>query len=90
MEIAVFTYIKEIELPEHIVDSICVSGANDIAVAEAMELDVIKDQLKDIDSDDLRKELSQYGAWDEEQLNDHDNNLQRLIWIAAWNIFEES
>jgi hypothetical protein len=37
----------------------------------------------------LAAELKEYGAWDDEQLADDDDNWQRLIWIAAGNIREE-
>jgi hypothetical protein len=49
----------------------------------------IKRQRKKIDPDLIRKELSEYGAWDDEQLADDDANWMRLLWIAANDITEE-
>ncbi len=37
----------------------------------------------------IREELSEYGAWDEEELADDDANMDRLIWSAANNIRED-
>lgn len=39
--------------------------------------------------DRVRKELREYGAWDDEELADDETNWQRLVWIAAANIQEE-
>ncbi len=47
-------------------------------------------QLAKIDPDILRLELAEYGGWDEEDLADHEQNLQRLLWIAAGDIKDES
>jgi folate-binding Fe-S cluster repair protein YgfZ len=48
----------------------------------------IAHQLDKINADDLRSELRAYGAWDSEELQDHEQNLQRILWIAAGNIRE--
>jgi DNA-binding FadR family transcriptional regulator len=48
----------------------------------------IRAQLERIDPKTLRDELREYGAWDEEELADHDQNLQRILWIAAGDILE--
>ena len=49
----------------------------------------IERQLKAIDPEHLRLELREYGAWDNEELADHEQNLQRVLWIAAGDITEE-
>ena len=50
----------------------------------------IRRQLERIDPEVLRKELREYGAWDDEDLADHAQNLQRILWIAAGDIVENS
>ncbi len=45
-------------------------------------------QLADIDPALLASELREYGAWDETQLADHDQNIQRLLWSLAGDIVE--
>jgi hypothetical protein len=37
----------------------------------------------------LREELSEYGAWSDEDLSDDWANFKRLCWLAAWNIAED-
>lgn len=37
----------------------------------------------------IRAELREYGAWDEEELQDEEANRRRIVWIAAGNIREE-
>jgi hypothetical protein len=39
--------------------------------------------------DKIREELREYGAWDDEELADDEQNWRRLVWIAANNIREE-
>ena len=50
----------------------------------------IRRQLERIDPAALRKELAEYGAWDEQELADHERNIQRILWIAAGDIVENS
>jgi dethiobiotin synthetase len=50
----------------------------------------IRRQLERIDPVALRKELAEYGAWDEQELADHEQNIQRILWIAAGDIVENS
>lgn len=45
--------------------------------------------LSEIDPACLASELGEYGAWDEEELQDHDLNLARIVWIAAGDISEQ-
>lgn len=33
-------------------------------------------------------ELAEYGAWDQDELSDHDANLARLVWSAANDLSE--
>ena len=43
-------------------------------------------QLAKINPETLKGELREYGAWDSKELADHDQNLQRLLWLAAGDI----
>lgn len=64
-------------------------GPCDEDVKDVMQKPYIKRQLKQISPEQLRKELSGYGAWSEEELNDHEKNLMRWVWISAGDIMEE-
>lgn len=48
------------------------------------------DRPKNITPELLKAELKEYGAWDNEQLNDDSANWERLIWIAAGNLQEDT
>lgn len=48
----------------------------------------IREQLDALDREKLKHELRGYGAWSEEQLTDHEQNLQRILWIACGDIVE--
>jgi hypothetical protein len=64
-------------------------GQCDSDVRELSKVPAIARQLSKIDPALLREELSEYGAWDGEELADHDQNLQRLLWLAAGDIIDE-
>ena len=40
------------------------------------------------DPDDCRAYLAGYGAWDDDELSDHDANLERLVWLAGCDLRE--
>ena len=46
-------------------------------------------QLAEINPVILVDVLREYGAWDDEELADHEQNLQRLLWSLAGDIVEE-
>jgi len=37
----------------------------------------------------IKKELKEYGAWDEIELQDDEKNWERIVWIAACNMKEQ-
>lgn len=65
------------------------SGSCDDDVAALSRVPHIAAQLEAIGPDALRQELEGYGSWDETELADHDQNLQRILWIACGDICEE-
>jgi hypothetical protein len=73
-----------IELPDEAVTDCSHQGACDEDVAHwAGKLSL------ELNPDILRKELEQSGAWDDDELADHEANIRRIIWIAANNIKDE-
>lgn len=64
------------------------SGENAEAVAIVRLLPYMAGQLATIDADVLRSELSEYGAWDVGDLEEHEKNLGIMLWIAANDIVE--
>jgi hypothetical protein len=46
-------------------------------------------QLAKIEPATLAAELKGYGAWDDDDLQDHAANLRRIVWIAAGNIADK-
>jgi hypothetical protein len=64
-------------------------GPCDEDVRALSQVPHIAAQLAEIDPELLRNELKEYGAWDAEELADHDQNLQRLLWSLAGDIVEE-
>jgi hypothetical protein len=74
----------ELELPDECVTACSHSGPcdNDVDYWEK------KIQIN-INPDLIRAELKEYGAWDNEDLKDDNQNKKRLIWIAAGNVRDE-
>ena len=81
-------YGNDLALMDQDVENCSASGDVSAAVREVSQMDYVKEQTAKFDPDQLRKELSDYGAWDYEQLQDHEENIQRWIWISACDISE--
>ena len=64
------------------------SGQCDNDIAYLRTLPNIKRQLNKIDKETLKNELKEFGAWDEIELDNHDENLTRILWIACGDIVE--
>ena len=64
------------------------SGQCDDDIKALMEKPYIKRQLKKLDAEKLRLELKEYGAWDENELKDHEANLSRWLWTCCCDIRE--
>jgi hypothetical protein len=65
-------------------------GDNEPAVLRLRQEPRIKRQLAKLDPVVVANELSDYGAWGEDELADHDMNLTRLLWLACHDIAEEN
>lgn len=84
-----FNYIDSLLLPRDVIKACSHPGPCDEDVQRCMDMPEIECQLSKINPDDLRKELREYGVWTDEDLADHQTNLERILWIAAGNIQDE-
>lgn len=50
----------------------------------------IERQFANIDNSKLIKELSEYGAWDNVELQDKQANIERIIWIACGDLVDNT
>ena len=64
-------------------------GAMDDDILALSKVPRIARQLKKLDPEQVRLELAEYGAWNEEELQDHAQNLQRVLWCGVCDIWEE-
>lgn len=64
-------------------------GRCDNDVKALSEVPAIRRQLAKLDPALVSAELREYGAWDDAERADHEQNLQRILWIAASDIREE-
>ena len=65
-------------------------GPCDNDVFALSQVPTIRRQLARINAGDLAAELSEYGAWEPDELADHDANLLRILWLACGDINEEN
>jgi hypothetical protein len=64
-------------------------GQCDEDVRALSKVPAVAVQLAEIKPEVLRDELDEYGSWDAEELADHNQNIQRILWLAAGNILDE-
>jgi len=70
------------------VDSMPLSGACDDTVNVIANKPYIIRQFAAIDNSKLIRELSEYGAWDDTELQNKQANIERIIWIGCSDIKE--
>jgi hypothetical protein len=78
-----------IELTREQAESGSHQGQCDDDIAALLLDPAIDAELARIPAADIADELREYGAWDDEELADHDANLSRVLWLACGNIIEE-
>ena len=84
---APFNYITEsLNITKAVANECSRSGNNEYSVNYYMNLPKYKKQLLKLDKEQVRNELNEYGAWEDDELENHEDNLQRLFWLACGNI----
>lgn len=73
-----FKLHKETELPHIFIESVPHSGRADEAIEE-----LLQDYNIECYEQDVRKYLKHFGAWSESELENHEDNLKRLVWLAC-------
>ena len=64
------------------------AGDCEADVIALRQVPAIRRQLAKIKQCTLADCLKEYGAWDDDELSNHDYNLSRLLWIACCDISE--
>lgn len=76
----------ELQMTWEQAESVSHSGQCDSDVSELSRVPEIKAQLDKIDPAILAGELKEHGAWSADELADHAQNLQRILWLAGGDI----
>ena len=63
-------------------------GPCDRDIKELRKVPAIRRQLAKLNRDHVARELQEYGAWSADELAEHDENLDRLLWVACCDIRE--
>ena len=86
---APFNFITaQLKITKAVANECSKSGDNEYSVNYYMNLPYYKEQLEKIDKNELIKELNEYGCWDDNELQNHSDNLQRLFWLSCGNIVD--
>jgi folate-binding Fe-S cluster repair protein YgfZ len=80
----------ELQMTLEQTESVSHQGQCDMDVLYLSRVLEIRTQLDAINPAILAAELKEYGAWDAEELANHEENIQRILWIAGCDIKEES
>lgn len=78
----------EIPITGKLIKEICTIGSNDAAVEKACKHWRVKEKLAQYTDEELAEELSEYGAWDEDELKNRKDNEARIVWSLAWDVFD--
>lgn len=76
----------ELELTAEDATSGSHQGPCDDDIRELSREPYIAEQLAKLDPKLLASELREWGAWTDDELADHDQNLQRVLWLACGSI----
>ena len=79
----------ELQIAREDAESASHPGPCDADVARLRDVPYIREQLDRLPPALVAECLREYGAWDADELADHDANLDRLLWIACGDISEE-
>lgn len=79
----------ELQIAREDAESASHPGPCDADIARLRDVPYIREQLDRLPPALVAECLREYGAWDAEELADHDANLDRLLWIACGDISEE-
>lgn len=79
----------ELNIPKRVALACSHAGDCQWDVNAAMHEPKIKSQLNKINPKLLAADLAEYGAWNSEELSNHQDNLMRLLWIACNDLKEE-
>ena len=87
---AYFSNIGSISLPIDIIKMCPVEYYNENIICEMMMLPEVISELEQIDPDDLIIELTEYGIYEPEEIEEHRENLKKILYIACSNMNEEN
>jgi len=84
---APFNYITEsLNITKAVANECSKSGNNEYSVNYYMNLPKYRKQLDKLNKESVRAELNDLGAWEDDELENHEDNLQRLFWLSCGNI----
>lgn len=79
----------EIPLTGEQILSICTSGSNDLASEWVSRDEHVAEYMERYSDEQMVNVILEYGAWDEKELTNRQQNIERLVWLLAWDVFDD-
>ena len=79
----------ELQIPIELAETAHHSGACDDDVLAISKDEWVRDFTTAWNPDIVVNVLREYGAWEDEELKDRQQNIQRMLWIACCDIAEQ-
>lgn len=79
-----------LQLPVEVARTASHSGDCECDVRDVLARPEAQQQVRAWSVEDVRENLSEYGAWDDVELADHEMNLVRTLWLACGHIVEDA
>lgn len=76
-----------IDIPFDMVQDLVDCGSPGQDASEAVDY-VLSQHTIEVSEEDARSYLKPYGAWEDSELEDHDTNVERLVWLAGCDLRE--
>ena len=80
---------EELAIPREVMELCSQSGDMTKNVQDSLaNNELIKSQYNALSEERVRYDLREYGAWSDDELSNHQDNLERLLWLACCDISE--
>ena len=63
-------------------------GDNDVAVEEVSNDERLSEWMDKYSDEQILEAVAECGDWTDQDLSDRKANINRLVWVFAWDVFD--
>ena len=63
-------------------------GDNDVAVEEVSNDERLSEWMDKYSDEQILEAVAECGGWTDKDLSDRKANINRLVWVFAWDVFD--